>query len=168
MYAHCKYLIHKEEKVVRSFMRLLSACRSNESATPTNQFCSSCAFRCWWHPRGQWSPPLCCFPGHACRGTYTLIICHVLNLHILQFLYSVHIYSIFFWLSVSSMREDWVTNPDCLWQMGYNGGTPITEDFFSLYISGKFNTDIGEFLFPDWSIEERDKWLDEKEVLFRR
>ena len=52
--------------------------------------------------------------------------------------------------------------------MGYNGGTPITEEFFSLYISGKFNTDIGEFLFPDWSIEERDKWLDEKEVLFRR
>jgi hypothetical protein len=70
--------------------------------------------------------------------------------------------------SISSIRKDWVINLDCVWQMGYNGGTPITEEFFSLYISGKFNTDIGEFLFPDWSIEERNKWLDEKEVLFRR
>ncbi|KAG0564096.1 hypothetical protein KC19_8G082300 [Ceratodon purpureus] len=52
--------------------------------------------------------------------------------------------------------------------MGYNDGIPITEDFFSAFISGKHNSEIGVFLFPDWDQQRRDQWLDDKEALFRR
>jgi hypothetical protein len=55
-----------------------------------------------------------------------------------------------------------------MWQMGYNGGVPITEDFFSAFLSGKSNSDIGLFLFPDWDQQRRNQWLDAKEALFRR
>lgn len=55
-----------------------------------------------------------------------------------------------------------------IWQMGYNGGIPITEDFFSSFISGRHNSEIGVFLFPDWDQQRRDQWLDDKETYFRR
>lgn len=53
-------------------------------------------------------------------------------------------------------------------QEGYMGGEPITEEFFSEQISGKFNTDIGQCLFPDWEESRKTKWLDDKETLFRK
>lgn len=56
---------------------------------------------------------------------------------------------------------------DMLVEVGYNGGTPITEEFFSAFISGKHNSEIGVFLFPDWDQQRRDHWLDDKEVYFR-
>ncbi|CAM6113413.1 unnamed protein product [Calypogeia fissa] len=57
---------------------------------------------------------------------------------------------------------------DMLHEEGYMGGKPITEEFFSEHISGKFNTDIGQFLFPDWEESRQTKWLDDKEALFRK
>lgn len=57
---------------------------------------------------------------------------------------------------------------DMLAEMGYNGGTPITEEFFSAFISGNNNVATGLFLFPDWDQQRRDQWLDDKEAYFRR
>ncbi|KAL2634903.1 hypothetical protein R1flu_006382 [Riccia fluitans] len=57
---------------------------------------------------------------------------------------------------------------DMLVEIGYNGGQPITEEFFSKFISGKFNPDIGRFLFPEWDEAARTKFLDDKEAYFRR
>lgn len=52
--------------------------------------------------------------------------------------------------------------------MGYNDGVPISEDFFTEHISGKNTEAIARSLFPDWDIEKAMKWMDEKDVLFRR
>ncbi|KAG6557095.1 hypothetical protein Mapa_001022 [Marchantia paleacea] len=57
---------------------------------------------------------------------------------------------------------------DMLQEVGYNGAVPITEEFFSKYISGKFNPDIGRFLFPEWEVAAQTKFLDDKEAYFRR
>jgi len=56
---------------------------------------------------------------------------------------------------------------DLLAEVGYNGGTLITEEFFSAFISGKHNTEIGLFLLPDWDQQRRDQWLEAKETYFR-
>ncbi|XP_020260898.1 haloacid dehalogenase-like hydrolase domain-containing protein Sgpp [Asparagus officinalis] len=57
---------------------------------------------------------------------------------------------------------------EMLLEMGYNNGVPITEEFFAEKISGKHNDDIGHFLFPDWEHERAMKWMEDKEVTFRR
>ena len=56
---------------------------------------------------------------------------------------------------------------DILVQKGYNNGEPITREFFDEHISGGHNILLGKFLWPDWSQEDRDKFADEKEALFR-
>jgi hypothetical protein len=49
----------------------------------------------------------------------------------------------------------------------YNGGEPITREFFDEHISGGHNILLGKFLWPDWSQKARDDFADEKEALFR-
>ncbi|BFI30490.1 phosphoglycolate phosphatase [Marchantia polymorpha subsp. ruderalis] len=57
---------------------------------------------------------------------------------------------------------------DMLQEIGYNGGVPITEEFFVKYISGRFNPDIGRFLFPEWEVAAQTKFTEDKEAYFRR
>lgn len=57
---------------------------------------------------------------------------------------------------------------DILQEVGFQGGDPITEEFFSKYISGKHNDVVAAALFPDWDESQRQKIMDDKEALFRR
>ncbi|KAG1362080.1 putative Haloacid dehalogenase-like hydrolase domain-containing protein Sgpp [Cocos nucifera] len=57
---------------------------------------------------------------------------------------------------------------EMLLEVGFNGGVPITEDFYAKNISGKHNEVIGSLLFPDWDHEKAMKFMDDKEVTFRR
>lgn len=52
-------------------------------------------------------------------------------------------------------------------QIGFNGGVPITEEFFVENIAGKHNDDIAVQLFPD-DIPRGLKFVDDKEAMFRR
>lgn len=54
------------------------------------------------------------------------------------------------------------------WQIGYNGGTPISKEFYSSSLSGKHNSEVGKILFPDWDQQRRDQFLKKKEAHFRR
>jgi HAD superfamily hydrolase (TIGR01509 family) len=56
---------------------------------------------------------------------------------------------------------------DILVKFKYNGGEPITREFFDEHISGGHNILLGKFLWPDWTQEQRDAFADEKEALFR-
>ncbi|KAG8382469.1 hypothetical protein BUALT_Bualt05G0080500 [Buddleja alternifolia] len=56
---------------------------------------------------------------------------------------------------------------EMLQEIGFNGGVPITEDFFVKNIAGKHNEDIASTLFPD-DHERGVKFLDDKEAMFRR
>ena len=53
-------------------------------------------------------------------------------------------------------------------QIGFNGGTPITEEFFIENISGRHNEDLCHILLSDWEIQRSRKFLEDKEALFRR
>ncbi|XP_010933529.1 haloacid dehalogenase-like hydrolase domain-containing protein Sgpp isoform X2 [Elaeis guineensis] len=57
---------------------------------------------------------------------------------------------------------------ELLLEVGFNGGVPITEDFYAKNISGKHNEVIGSLLFPDWDHEKAMKFMDDKEATFRR
>jgi HAD superfamily hydrolase (TIGR01509 family) len=57
---------------------------------------------------------------------------------------------------------------ELLMKEGYNGGKPITEEFYSKNISGGFNADLGRFLFPDWDLDRQTKWMTAKEARFRQ
>lgn len=57
---------------------------------------------------------------------------------------------------------------EMLLEIGYNNGVPIDEEFFVKNISGKHNDDIARCLFPSWEFEKAKKWMDDKEVTFRR
>ncbi|KAI5655841.1 hypothetical protein M9H77_33028 [Catharanthus roseus] len=56
---------------------------------------------------------------------------------------------------------------EMLLEIGYNGGVPITDEFFIEHIAGKHNEDIASFLFPD-DHERGVKFVDDKEAMFRR
>lgn len=56
---------------------------------------------------------------------------------------------------------------EMLQEIGFNGGVPITEDYFVENIAGKHNEDIGSILFPD-DHERGVKFLDDKEAMFRK
>jgi hypothetical protein len=53
-------------------------------------------------------------------------------------------------------------------QAGFQGGAPITKDYFLKKISGKLNTVIALEHFPALSEAERQKITDNKEVTYRR
>ncbi|KAG0601568.1 hypothetical protein M758_11G122100 [Ceratodon purpureus] len=57
---------------------------------------------------------------------------------------------------------------EMLAEIGYNCGNPITKEFYSSSLSGKHNSVVGKFLFPDWDQQRRDQFLDDKEAHFRR
>ncbi|RWR87347.1 haloacid dehalogenase-like hydrolase domain-containing protein Sgpp isoform X1 [Cinnamomum micranthum f. kanehirae] len=57
---------------------------------------------------------------------------------------------------------------ELLQEIGFNGGIPITEEFFSQNLSGKHNEDICYVLFPEWDLEKSMKFMDDKEAMFRR
>lgn len=52
-------------------------------------------------------------------------------------------------------------------QIGFNGGVPITEEFFIETVAGKHNDDIAAALFPG-DLERGLKFVDDKEAMFRR
>lgn len=51
---------------------------------------------------------------------------------------------------------------------GYRDGEPISREFFGEHISGGHNILLSKFLWPDSNQEFRDRFSDEKEVLFRK
>ncbi|XP_062098668.1 haloacid dehalogenase-like hydrolase domain-containing protein Sgpp [Humulus lupulus] len=55
-----------------------------------------------------------------------------------------------------------------LQEIGFNGGIPITEEFFIKNISGKHNDELCEVLLPDWDFQRASTFMEEKEGLFRR
>ncbi|TQD70492.1 hypothetical protein C1H46_043978 [Malus baccata] len=52
--------------------------------------------------------------------------------------------------------------------IGFNGGVPITEEFFSEKITGGHNEYICGILFPDWDIERARQFFQDKESMYRR
>ncbi|CAK9172641.1 unnamed protein product [Ilex paraguariensis] len=56
---------------------------------------------------------------------------------------------------------------EMLQEIGFNGGVPITEDFFVQHIAGNHNEDIASFLFPD-DHPRGVKFLEDKEAMYRR
>ncbi|KAF5468383.1 hypothetical protein F2P56_012538, partial [Juglans regia] len=52
-------------------------------------------------------------------------------------------------------------------RIGFNGGVPITEEFYMENISGKHNDDIAVLLFPD-DVQRGLKSTDDKDPIFRR
>ncbi|CAN6697767.1 unnamed protein product [Malus baccata var. baccata] len=57
---------------------------------------------------------------------------------------------------------------EMLQEVGFNGGVPITEEFFSEKITGGHNEYLCSILFPDWDIERARQFLVDKEAMFRR
>lgn len=57
---------------------------------------------------------------------------------------------------------------EMLLEIGFNGGVPITEEFFIENIAGKHNEDIAQALFPEWEFQRALKFMDDKEAMFRR
>ncbi|KAL6545058.1 hypothetical protein OROHE_009965 [Orobanche hederae] len=56
---------------------------------------------------------------------------------------------------------------EMLQEIGFNGGVPITEEYFVVNIAGKHNEDIATILFPD-DHARGIKFLEDKEAMFRR
>lgn len=52
-------------------------------------------------------------------------------------------------------------------EIGFNDGVPITEEYYSQYISGKHNEDMATFFFPD-DHQRGLKFTDDKEAMFRK
>ncbi|KQJ97875.1 haloacid dehalogenase-like hydrolase domain-containing protein Sgpp isoform X2 [Brachypodium distachyon] len=57
---------------------------------------------------------------------------------------------------------------ELLQQVGFNGGVPITEEFYSANISGWHNDALAGALFPDLDHAEAMDFMDRKEALFRK
>ncbi|KAA8515792.1 hypothetical protein F0562_018597 [Nyssa sinensis] len=57
---------------------------------------------------------------------------------------------------------------EMLQDVGFNGGVPITEEFYTKDICGKHNTELARFLLPDWDFQRAMKFMDNKEAMFRR
>lgn len=55
-----------------------------------------------------------------------------------------------------------------LQEVGFNGGIPITEEFFIENISGMHNEELCGVLFPDWDLQRARKFFEDKEDMFRR
>ncbi|KAK3433885.1 hypothetical protein EUGRSUZ_D01168 [Eucalyptus grandis] len=57
---------------------------------------------------------------------------------------------------------------EMLQEVGFNGGIPITEEFFVKKISGMHNEELCHVLFPDWEIQKASKFMEDKEEMFQR
>ncbi|PRQ57027.1 putative HAD-like domain-containing protein [Rosa chinensis] len=56
---------------------------------------------------------------------------------------------------------------EMLQEVGFNGGVPITEEFFIENISGMHNEELCGVLFPDWDLQRARKFFEDKEDMFR-
>ncbi|CAL9006313.1 unnamed protein product [Prunus brigantina] len=56
---------------------------------------------------------------------------------------------------------------EMLQEVGFNGGIPITEEFYSEHFSGKNNEYLCSTVFHDWDLQTARKFLDDKEAMFR-
>ncbi|CAL2258943.1 unnamed protein product [Prunus armeniaca] len=56
---------------------------------------------------------------------------------------------------------------EMLQEIGFNGGVPITEEYYIDNIGGRHNDDIARILFPD-DFQRGLKFTDDKEVMFRK
>ncbi|KAI8463822.1 MAG: HAD-like domain-containing protein [Monoraphidium minutum] len=56
---------------------------------------------------------------------------------------------------------------EILVEVGFDGGRPISEDFFRSRISGHHNPEIAADLFPEWSVEQHVAFYTDKEQRFR-
>uniref|UniRef100_A0A804LNK7 Haloacid dehalogenase-like hydrolase domain-containing protein Sgpp n=1 Tax=Zea mays TaxID=4577 RepID=A0A804LNK7_MAIZE len=57
---------------------------------------------------------------------------------------------------------------ELLQQAGFNGGVPITEEFYSANISGGHNDDLARSLFPGMDHQKAMRFMDDKEAMFRK
>ncbi|XP_040363366.1 haloacid dehalogenase-like hydrolase domain-containing protein Sgpp [Rosa chinensis] len=57
---------------------------------------------------------------------------------------------------------------EMLQEVGFNGGVPITEEFFIENISGMHNEELYGVLFPDWDLQRARNFFEDKEDMFRR
>ncbi|XP_031112369.1 haloacid dehalogenase-like hydrolase domain-containing protein Sgpp [Ipomoea triloba] len=57
---------------------------------------------------------------------------------------------------------------EMLQEIGFNGGEPITEEFFIKNISGMHNDELCHVLFPDWDFPRAMQFMEDKEAMFRR
>nr|GMC46211.1 haloacid dehalogenase-like hydrolase domain-containing protein Sgpp [Ipomoea batatas] len=57
---------------------------------------------------------------------------------------------------------------EMLQEIGFNGGEPITEEFFIKNISGMHNDELCRVLFPDWDFPRAMQFMEDKEAMFRR
>ncbi|XP_073312017.1 haloacid dehalogenase-like hydrolase domain-containing protein Sgpp [Primulina huaijiensis] len=57
---------------------------------------------------------------------------------------------------------------EMLQEIGFNGGEPISKEFFIKNISGMHNEELCHVLLPNWEIERARKFMDDKEAIFRR
>ncbi|KAL6906359.1 hypothetical protein ACP4OV_003960 [Aristida adscensionis] len=57
---------------------------------------------------------------------------------------------------------------ELLLQVGFNGGVPITEEFYSASISGGHNEDLARELFPEMDHQKAMQFMDDKEAMFRK
>lgn len=57
---------------------------------------------------------------------------------------------------------------EMLREVGFNGGVPISEEFFIQNISGRHNEELSRLLLPDWDLQRAMNFMDDKEALFRR
>ena len=60
------------------------------------------------------------------------------------------------------------TGADMWMQAGYNGGVPISHEFFIRQMSGKLNYVIAEELMPEMDEKKRIEMMDEKEARYRK
>ncbi|KAG1673463.1 hypothetical protein FOA52_002229 [Chlamydomonas sp. UWO 241] len=56
---------------------------------------------------------------------------------------------------------------ECLAEVGYDDGKPISEEFFRAHISGRHNPEIAHDLFPSWGVERHAEFSETKEQKFR-
>ncbi|KAI4338422.1 hypothetical protein MLD38_023486 [Melastoma candidum] len=56
---------------------------------------------------------------------------------------------------------------EMLQEIGFNGGKPISEEFYIQNIAGKHNSDVAAFLFPD-DVPRGLQFTEEKEAMFRK
>lgn len=56
---------------------------------------------------------------------------------------------------------------DIMFQIGYNNGVPIDEEFFIKNIAGRSDEAAAKNLFPDWDLEKGLEVIHKKDVRYR-
>lgn len=56
---------------------------------------------------------------------------------------------------------------ELLKELGFQGGEPISEEFFIEHITGRDIVEVLDNLFPEWNHDKRNKFMEDKEARFR-